>query len=94
LKLLAAGNYIVTARLVSTEPDSPEMGTVRQRQKLIEARKVAPEKWDSRIDRVIARIDQPQQDVAQIRLELKQMLDDKPTGQLASLLDTAWRLLN
>jgi hypothetical protein len=92
LKLLAAGNYVVTARLVSAEPESPEMGTVRQ--KLIEARKVAPGTWDSRIDRVIARIDQPQQDVAQIRLELKQMLDDKPTGQLASLLDTAWRLLN
>jgi hypothetical protein len=55
---------------------------------------VASGNWNSRIDRVIARMDRSQQDVAQIRPELKQILDDKPSGQLASLLDPAWRMLN
>jgi hypothetical protein len=92
MKLLAAGNYIVTARLVSTGSESPDLGAVRQ--KLIEARKVASGDWNSSVDRVIARIDRQPEDVAQIRAELKQILDDKPTGQLALLLDSAWRMLN
>lgn len=92
LRLLAAGNYVVTAKLVSADSESPDMGAIRQ--KLLEASTVATGNWNLRIDRVIERIDRPPQDVAQIRAELKLILDDKPSGQLASLLDSAWRMLN
>jgi len=87
-----AGNYSVTARLISSESETPDMEAVRQ--KLFEARKVASGDWNSRIDSVIARIHQPPLDVARIRADVKQMLDDKPTGQLANFLDAAWRMLN
>jgi hypothetical protein len=92
LRLLMAGNYSVTARLISSESETPDMEAVRQ--KLFEARKVASGDWNSRIDSVIARIHQPPLDVARIRADVKQMLDDKPTGQLANFLDAAWRMLN
>jgi hypothetical protein len=85
LRLLAAGNYVVTARLISAESESSEMGAVRQ--ELLDALKVAPGNWNSRID-------QPLRDVAEIRAEPKQIVGDKPTGQLASLLDSGWRTLN
>ena len=92
MKLLAAGNYLVTARLIPTESGLPDLEAVRQR--LLEAHKVASGNLNSRIDRIIARIDQSPQDVTQIRAELKQILDEKPPGRVASLLDSAWQELN
>jgi hypothetical protein len=91
-KLLAAGNYIVTARLIPTMPGQANLAAVRQ--KLLEARAAAFGTWTARVNHVIARIDESPLDVAQIRADLKQILDDKPTGQFASLLDSAWQELN
>jgi len=50
--------------------------------------------WTARVDHIIARIDESPHEVAQIRSDLKEILDDKPTGQFASLLDSAWQELN
>jgi hypothetical protein len=46
--------------------------------------------WAARVDRLIRRIDRAPQEIAQIRTDLERMLDDKPTGQFAFLLESAW----
>lgn len=91
LKLLAAGNYIVTARLIPTESGLPDLGAVRQ--KLLEARTASFGTWTARIDQVIAEMDRTPEDAARVRADLKRILDDRPIGQLASLLDSAWQEL-
>jgi len=40
---------------------------------------------------VIRRIDRDPQDVANIRAEIEQMLNDKPSGEFAFLLESAWQ---
>jgi hypothetical protein len=92
MKLLAAGNYAVTAKLIPTDSGMPDMQAIRD--KLLDARRAASGTWTVRVDRIIARLDQSPQDLAQIRADLKHLLDDKPDGQLATLLDSAWRELN
>jgi len=43
---------------------------------------------------VIRQIDKAPQDIAEIRAELERMLDDKPSGEFASLLESAWQEFN
>ena len=88
-KFLTSGDYIVTARLIPTDSGLPDLEAARQ--KLVAARTLATGNWAARADRVIRRIDRAPQDVAQIRAELEQMLDDKPSGQFAFLLESAWQ---
>ncbi len=40
---------------------------------------------------MIRRIDRAPEDIAQIRAELEQMLHDKPSGEFAFLLESAWQ---
>ena len=86
MKLLAAGNYVVTAKLIPSSSESPDMGAARQQ--LLDARKAAFGTWTTRVDQVIALIDHSPQDIAQIRADLKQIIDDKPSGALATSLDS------
>jgi hypothetical protein len=88
-KFLAPGDYTVTARLIPTDSGQPDLETARQ--KLIAARALAMGNWAARTDRLIRRIDRAPQDVAQIRAELERMIDDKPSGQFAFLLESAWQ---
>jgi hypothetical protein len=88
-QFLAAGDYAVTARLIPTDSGLPDMEAARQ--KLIAARALATGNWAARADRVIRRIDRAPQDVAQIRAELERMIDDKPSGQFAFLLESVWQ---
>lgn len=88
-KFLAPGDYTVTARLIPTDSGLPDLETARQ--KLIAARALAMGDWAARTDRLIRRIDRAPQDVAQIRAELERMIDDKPSGQFAFLLESAWQ---
>lgn len=92
LKFVTAGNYFVSARVLSADAGKPDLESARER--LTEARKIASGEWSARIDRILSKIDRAPQDLPKIRAELKSMLDDKPTGPLASLLDSAWRVLN
>jgi hypothetical protein len=92
VKFVTAGNYVVSARLVSTGAASPDLESARRR--LAEARKIAPGDWSERIDRVLSTFDRAPRDLPEIRAELRAMLDDKPAAPLASLLDSAWRELN
>jgi hypothetical protein len=91
VKFVTAGNYLVSARFISAEAGQPDLEQARKR--LIEARLIASGNWPARIDLVLLRLDSAPQDLAQIRAELKSMLDDKPAASLASLLDSAWREL-
>jgi hypothetical protein len=91
VKFVASGNYLVSARLVSTESGLPDLELARRR--LLEAREIASGNWTVRIDRVLLKIDSTPQDLAQIRADLKSMIEDKPAGSIASLLDSAWREL-
>ena len=88
-KFLAPGEYTVTARLIATDSGLPDLEAARQ--KLVAARALATGSWAVRADRVIRRIDRAPQDVAQIRAELERMIDDKPSGQFAFLLESAWQ---
>ena len=88
-KFLASGDYMVTARLIPTVSGLPDLEAARQ--KLVAARALATGSWASRADRVIRRIDRAPEDIAQIRAELEQMLDDKPSGEFAFLLESAWQ---
>jgi hypothetical protein len=88
-KFLAPGDYTVTARLIPTDSGLPDLETARQ--KLIAARALAMGNWAARTDRLIRRIDRAPQDVAQIRAELQRMIYDKPSGQFAFLLESAWQ---
>jgi hypothetical protein len=92
VKFVTAGNYVVSARLVAPSVTSPDLQSARRR--LAEAKKIAPEDWSARIDRVLSTMDRAPRDLPQIRAELRAMLDDKPAPPLASLLDSAWRELN
>jgi hypothetical protein len=91
-KFLAAGDYIVTARLISTDSGLPDLEAARQ--KLVAARALATGPWAVRADRVIRRIDRDPQDIANIRAEIQQMLNDKPSGEFAFLLESAWQEFN
>ncbi len=91
-KFLASGDYTVTARLIPTDSGLPDIEAARQ--KLIAARAVATGTWAARADRVIHRIERAPEDIAQIRAELEQMLDDKPSGEFAFLLESAWQEFN
>jgi hypothetical protein len=92
VKFVAAGNYVVSARLVSTGIAAPDLASARKR--LAEARKIAPGEWSARIDQVLSKLDSAPRDLPQIKAELRAMLNDKPAAPLASLLDSAWRELN
>jgi hypothetical protein len=88
-KFVASGDYIVTARLISTDSGLPDLEAARQ--KLVAARALATGPWAVRTDRVIRRIDRDPQDVANIRAEIEKMLNDKPSGEFAFLLESAWQ---
>jgi hypothetical protein len=88
-KFVASGDYIVTARLISTDSGLPDLEAARQ--KLVAARALVTGPWAVRADRVIRRIDRDPQDVANIRAEIEQMLNDKPSGEFAFLLESAWQ---
>jgi hypothetical protein len=92
IKSLAEGNYVVTAKLIPTRSGPPDIEAVRE--KLLDARKAASGSWTARVDHVIAQIDQSPEDIAQVRADLKQILDDKPIGPLAASLNSAWQELN
>ena len=93
VKFLTAGNYAVSARLIAAETSQrqPDVDSVRKH--LLEARGLASGIWSVRIDRLLLKIDSVPLDLAQIRADLKSLLDDKPDASLASLLDSAWREL-
>jgi hypothetical protein len=91
MKSLAPGDYTVTARLVPTASGLPDLEAARQ--KLLAARALATGSWTGRLDRLIGRIDREPQDTAEIRTELEHMLEDKPTGQFAFLLQSAWQAI-
>jgi hypothetical protein len=88
-KFLASGDYTATARLIPTDSGLPDIEAARQ--KLVAARALATGPWAARADRVIRRIDRAPQDIAQIRAELEQMLNDKPSGEFLFLLESAWQ---
>ncbi len=89
MKSLAPGDYTVTARLVPTASGLPNFEAARQ--KLLAARALATGNWTGRLDRLIGRIDREPQDTAGIRTELERMLEEKPSGQFAFLLQSAWQ---
>jgi hypothetical protein len=91
MKSLAPGDYTVTARLVPTASGLPDWEAARQ--KLLAARALATGSWTGRLDRLIGRIDREPQDTAEIRTELEHMLEDKPAGQFAFLLQSAWQAI-
>jgi hypothetical protein len=91
-KFLAAGDYAVTARLIPTDSGLPDLEAARQ--KLVAARALVIGSWAARADHLIRRIDRAPQDLAPIRAELERMLDDKPSGQFALLLQSAWQEFN
>ena len=88
-KFLASGDYLVTARLIPTDSGLPDLEAARQ--KLVAARALATGPWAARADRVIRRIERDPQDVANIRSEIERMLNDKPPGEFAFLLESAWQ---
>jgi hypothetical protein len=89
MKSLAPGDYTVTARLVLAASGLPELEAARQ--KLLAARALATGSWTARLDSLLGKIDKGPQDTAGIRTELEHMLEDKPTGQFAFLLQSAWQ---
>jgi hypothetical protein len=88
-KFLTSGDYTLTARLIPTDSGLPDLEAARQ--KLVSARALATGNWAARADRVIRQIDRAPQDIAEIRAELERMLDDKPSGEFAFLVESAWR---
>ena len=92
VKFVTGGNYSISARLLPSGVSAPNLELARKR--LTEARTIATRDWSERIDQVLQKLEQAPQDLPTIRAQLKSMLDDKPVGPLASLLDSAWRELN
>jgi hypothetical protein len=91
VKFVTAGDYSVSARLLSSAGGLPDVESVRRN--LLKAREIASGSWPARIDRVLLQIDTAPADLAQIRAELRTMLNDRPSASLAALLDSAWREL-
>jgi hypothetical protein len=88
-KFTGPGDYTVTARLIPTDAGLPDLEATRQ--KLVAARALATGSWVARADRVIRLIDRAPQEVPEIRAQLQQMLNDKPTGEFAMLLESAYK---
>jgi hypothetical protein len=88
-KFTAPGDYTVTARLIPTGAGLPDLEAARQ--KLVAARALATGNWAARADRLIRLIDRAPQDISQIRAQLQQMINDKPPGEFAMLLESAWQ---
>ena len=88
-KFLTSGDYTLTARLIPTDSGLPDLEAARQ--KLVAARALATGNWAARADRVIRQIDRAPQDIAEIRAELERMLNDKPPGEFAFLVESAWQ---
>jgi hypothetical protein len=91
-KFLTSGDYTLTARLIPTASGLPDLEAARK--KLVAARALATGNWPARVDRVIRHIDKAPEDLAEIRAELERMLDDKPSGEFQSLLESAWQECN
>ena len=90
VKFLAAGDYVVLARLISAETGQPQPDVSSARKRLLEARGVSSGIWSVKIDRLLLMIDSEPLDLAQIRAGLKGLLDEKPSASLAVLLNSAW----
>ncbi len=88
-KFTGPGDYTVTARLIPTDAGLPDLEAARQ--KLVAARALATGTWVARADRLIRLIDRAPQDVSEIRAQLQQMIKDKPSGEFAMLLESAWQ---
>jgi hypothetical protein len=93
VKFLTAGNYVVLARLISAETGQSQPNVESARKRLLEARGLASGVWSVRIDHLLLKIDSEPLDLAQIRADLKSLLDDKPAASLAALLNSAWQEL-
>jgi hypothetical protein len=83
------GDYTVTARLIPTEAGLPDLEAARQ--KLVAARALATGNWAARADRLIRLIDRAPQEVPEIRAQLQQILNDKPSGEFGTLIESAWQ---
>lgn len=94
VKFLTTGNYAVTAKLISADTSQPQPNVESVRKRLLEARGLASGIWSVRIDQLLLKIDSEPLDLAQIRADLRSLLDDKPAASIATLLDSAWRDLN
>jgi len=81
----------LNAALIPAPTDSGLPDLEAARQKLVAARALATGNWAARADRVIRQIDRAPQDIAEIRAELERMLNDKPSGEFAFLVESAWQ---
>jgi hypothetical protein len=88
-KFTGPGDYTVTARLIPTDAGLPDLEATRQ--KLVAARALATGNWAARADRLIRLIDRSPQEVPEIRAQLQQMLNDKPSGEFGTLIESAWQ---
>ena len=86
-----AGDYSISAALVPMIVDSPNVE--RARQQLLAAQQVADSKWRSRIDTVVALVDEKRSDIAALRQEIERLINRHPQRQVADLLQLAWEAL-
>jgi hypothetical protein len=85
------GDFSVSVRLIPPAAGLPD--TEMARQKLIAARRIAPEGWGGRLDGLIERLEKHPQDELRVRRELEKMLAEKPAGEFGLLLEAAWKIL-
>ncbi len=85
MKSLKAGDYVVTAHLLTTISGQPDLESARQ--ELLAARLAATGKWPGRIDSILKQFNRKPPNGAKIRIDVANLLRDRPSGQLAMLLD-------
>jgi len=88
MKSLTSGDYTVTARFLAADSSLPDVDAARRT--LVDASELATGMWAERVDHLIKHMERSPQDIEPIREELKEMLEDNPTGQFATLLESAW----
>ena len=86
-----AGEFSVSVRLIPPVAGLPDIETARQ--KLVAARRIAPQGWGGRLDGLIERLEKNPQDELRVRRELEKMLAEKPEGEFGRLLEAAWKIL-
>ena len=85
------GNFSLGFRLIPAAAGLPD--TQAARQHLLAARRLAPEGWGARVDRLLQRMERNPQDALKVRNDLEKLLAENPPGEFGRLLEAAWRIL-
>lgn len=87
----SGGEFAVSVRLVPGPAGLPSAEELRQA--LLQAYRIAPRQWASRVSRLLALLRDDPQNTTRLRNELEQILAEQPPEEFARRIEAAWKIL-